>query len=64
MSKFTEENCFSFFQVIQLLDKLKEEREGIKGQDEKKKRQSKKSDEPEEEVFWDDEELDDDGAFI
>jgi hypothetical protein len=50
--------------VIQLLDKLEEEKEGIKGRDEKKKRLSKKSDEPYEEVFWDDEDLDEDGALI
>lgn len=50
--------------MIQLLDKLKEEREAVEGQDENKKKSSKKYDESDEEEFWFDEEIDENGTFI
>lgn len=55
--------------MIALLDKIKEEREeeereAIKGQDEKKKKSSKLADELDGVEGWDDEELDEDHLFF
>lgn len=55
--------------MIALLDKIKEEREeeereAIKGRDEKKKKSSKLADELDGVEGWDDEELDEDHLFF